>query len=191
MTDFRVGCANHADFAKSRATTGARVGLARIYESDQISCKVARRELDVGLREDFMPRDVAKAAVYATQNVDAANRFGHGQCAKYVEIALRDGGGFPMLHVGGTGDAKDFGPALMTAGFLPLQPPGAALKVGDIVVMDGTSKSTAGHTAIYNGTNWVSDFVQDQIYPGPTYRKEKPSYVVYRYFGQYGEAKNN
>jgi hypothetical protein len=38
----------------------------------------------------------------------------------------------------------------------------------------------AGHIAGYDGKSWVSDFVQADFWPGQAYRKEKPSYVVYR-----------
>ena len=32
----------------------------------------------------------------------------------------------------------------------------------------------------YRELHWVSDFVQSGFWPGPAYRKEKPSYVIYR-----------
>lgn len=59
-----------------------------------------------------------------------------------------------------------------------------------------------GHIAIYNGTQWVSDFkqkiyvlkgthnphhyqesdtpIQNSLYPGPGYRTENPPYMIYR-----------
>lgn len=53
---------------------------------------------------------------------------------------------------------------------------------GDVMVMEphkGGSK--AGHVAGYDGSRWVSDFVQNDFWAGPGYRTEKPHYVVYRY----------
>jgi type VI protein secretion system component Hcp len=41
--------------------------------------------------------------------------------------------------------------------------------------------STAGHVAGYDGKNWISDFVQNDFWAGPAYRKERPHYAVYRY----------
>lgn len=52
---------------------------------------------------------------------------------------------------------------------------------GDVVVIDGIPSSPDGHMAMYNGTEWVSDFVQRDLYPGPRYRTSQPSYKVYRY----------
>ena len=45
---------------------------------------------------------------------------------------------------------------------------------GDIYVQDKTQTHEDGHMAIYNGTNWVSDFIQktDNVYAndaGPKY----------------------
>ena len=127
-----------------------------------------------------MPYDAVKAAEYASQHYDHDHPYGNKHCAHYVATALANGGGFPMLHVFGKGYAKDFGPSLISVGFhalVPNLPPEA----GDVVVMNGTSQSEAGHMAIYNGGKWVSDFIQEGIYPGPSYRKERPSYVIYRY----------
>lgn len=34
---------------------------------------------------------------------------------------------------------------------------------------------------MWNGENWVSDFVQKTLYPGSAYRKAKPNYKIYRW----------
>ena len=68
-------------------------------------------------------------------------------------------------------------------GFKPLDPtPGANYSPmkGDIVVIQETTASKNGHIAIYNGTNWVSDFKQPEFWPGPSYRSEHPPYKIYR-----------
>jgi len=56
---------------------------------------------------------------------------------------------------------------------------------GDVAVMNParTSRIPAGHIAIYNGDQWVSDYVQKPlygIYPGSVYGKDRPSYKIYR-----------
>ncbi|KHG49778.1 hypothetical protein T636_A1500 [Enterobacter hormaechei subsp. xiangfangensis] len=33
---------------------------------------------------------------------------------------------------------------------------------------------------MYDGTQWISDFVQKSMYPGPGYRKMQPSFKIYR-----------
>jgi hypothetical protein len=42
--------------------------------------------------------------------------------------------------------------------------------------------------AMYDGTQWISDFLQtdmhdgkEAFWPGKEYRKEQPSYVIYRH----------
>jgi hypothetical protein len=80
-------------------------------------------------------------------------------------------------------DAKDYGRVLEKYGFKPLDPtPGSTYSPmkGDIVVMQQTNQSKNGHIAIYNGTNWVSDFKQPDFWPGPSYRSEHPPYKIYR-----------
>lgn len=52
---------------------------------------------------------------------------------------------------------------------------------GGIVVIDGFPGTPDGHMAMYNGSQWVSDFKQRDLYPGPRYRTARPGYKVYRY----------
>ncbi len=109
-----------------------------------------------------------------------------GECAKWVRLALEDGGanikGFPM-------SARDYGPLLIRNGFhqITIEDPETFLFMkGDIVVIDKIDKNDKGvahpygHIAGFDGVNWISDFVQRDFWPGPDYRKEKPSYVIYR-----------
>ena len=127
-----------------------------------------------------------------TANVSAAT-FGVGMCAKYVRHALAAAGLSPATW---PVSAKDWGPTLLAMGFreharngylavngqfnaCSIEPYVPAL--GDIVVMQATSTSEHGHMAGYNGTAWVSDFVQRDMWPGPSYRKEKPAHAMYRW----------
>jgi len=53
---------------------------------------------------------------------------------------------------------------------------------GDIVVIQPMAKgNTSGHIAGYDGKDWISDFIQLGFWPNGEYRKERPSYVIYRY----------
>lgn len=38
-------------------------------------------------------------------------------------------------------------------------------KAGDIMVFNKTINHASGHIQMFNGTNWVSDFVQQTRYP--------------------------
>lgn len=50
-------------------------------------------------------------------------------------------------------------------------------------MIQGTSESKDGHIQGYDSAarQWISDFVQMRdFWPGPSFRNEKPAFVVYR-----------
>ncbi|MNL86461.1 hypothetical protein D3C87_2151830 [compost metagenome] len=51
---------------------------------------------------------------------------------------------------------------------------------GDIAIMQGIEHHEAGHACIYDGHQWISDFVQREMYPGTGYREIRPSFEIYR-----------
>ncbi len=99
-----------------------------------------------------------------------------GKCAKYVRWALEAGG---MKTDGRPRSAKDYGPFLLKKGFKEV--PDGDYQKGDISVIDSFKNNPDGHTAMYNGENWVSDFVQKTLYPGRSYRDAEPNYKIYRW----------
>jgi hypothetical protein len=125
-----------------------------------------------------MPFDADKFATHLTKH---AGKHSQSSCAKFVRLALEAGGvntkGHPV-------PAKLYGPTLMRNGFHSITvdtPETFAFQKGDIVVIEPTEHGNpAGHIAGYDGKNWVSDFVQRDFWPGTTYAREKPSYVVFR-----------
>ena len=98
--------------------------------------------------------DVEKAADYARSHAQSKSI---GQCAKYVADALINGGGFSfsrqssayMYHTNGV---------LSNLGFNQIS--NGSPQKGDIYVEDRTNTHPHGHIAIYDGNNWVSDFIQ-------------------------------
>ena len=125
-----------------------------------------------------MPFDKDKAAKWIDDN--ALPPFGSGHCAKWVRQALEAGG---LDTKGHPRDAKDWGPTLKGMGFDTIADKSYIPRKGDVIVIQGTSTAAAGHIEFYDGKNWVSDFIQPDakdVYPGPSYRKEKPAYKVYR-----------
>lgn len=116
----------------------------------------------------------------AVKYLDAhAHESSQGQCAKYVRLAIEAGG--IAIPAPRPVYAKDYGPRLAQLGFARLEGKDYVPRKGDIVVLQPPEGQTAGHIQIFNGTNWVSDFVQGSgIYPGPAYRKEKVAYEIYR-----------
>ena len=37
-----------------------------------------------------------------------------------------------------------------------------------------------GHITMYDGEDWLSDFVQRDMWGGPGYRENKPNCIIYR-----------
>ncbi|TFW16088.1 CHAP domain-containing protein [Massilia arenosa] len=107
--------------------------------------------------------------------------YGKGQCALRVREALAAGGYTPSTW---PRHAKDWGSWLLRAGFQTVKVTDLSaykpLK-GDVAVIQATTSSKSGHIQGYDGTSWISDFVQKRgFWPGPAYRDETPDYVVYR-----------
>jgi hypothetical protein len=116
--------------------------------------------------------------------------YGIGKCATFVREAIEAGG--LTISRAGSGSAKDYGPRLVLAGFIAQVGAGTPYQKGDVAVIDGFTKSAGdgikkdhadGHLAVYDGTQWISDFKQTGIkpYPGSDYEKAKPRFVIYRY----------
>jgi hypothetical protein len=123
-----------------------------------------------------MPFDKTKAVKFADDN--ALPVFGKGHCAKYVREALEAGGlntsGHPVY-------AKNWGPTLIKIGFTKLSAVAYTPATGDVVVFQPIDSDGAGHIQIYDGSSWVSDFIQPDFYPSHAFQAHKASYEIYRY----------
>ena len=106
--------------------------------------------------------------------------FGHGQCAKLVREALEAAGADTTGH---PVDAKDWGPTLLNIGFTVVTDTPYSPELGDVVVIEPPQADPvqAGHIAGFDGENWISDFVQREMWPGPAYRAEQPAHQFYRF----------
>jgi hypothetical protein len=123
-----------------------------------------------------------------------------GLCATFVEQAIH--AGLPQFpcHVGTpNGYAAELGGNLNNARFndltdskagFTIAPGGSNLKPGDVAVIQAyLGGNPAGHAAIWDGNQWVSDFQQGKgpmpwlPYPSDSYRKMNPPYVIYRWPG--------
>ncbi|MES2150099.1 MAG: CHAP domain-containing protein [Pseudomonadota bacterium] len=127
-----------------------------------------------------MPIDLKKFTTHLSNNADKLG-FGKGKCALFVRLALQAGG---LRTAVWPVHAREWGPTLLAAGFHEIEvarPETFTPMKGDVAIIQATSIRKSGHIQGYDGTNWVSDFVQrNGFWPGPEYRTEKPSYVVYR-----------
>ena len=125
------------------------------------------------------------AALVRYLQCSALPQFGQHQCSKHVYDAFQAAGANfhgMIYHNGST-----WGPLLKAMGCnaLPQQPDidyGPA--AGDIMVFQPVPGQDGGHVRVWDGKEWVSDWIQNnngsRPYPGPTYRKAKADYVVYR-----------
>jgi hypothetical protein len=100
------------------------------------------------------------------------------KCAMYIRLALGAAGfnttGHPQY-------AKDYGSFLKKLGFGEIPKEGYSPQVGDIRVWQNyPGGNIAGHIDMYNGTKWVSDFVEPiDDGPGRGYRLYN-NYKIYR-----------
>lgn len=112
------------------------------------------------------------AARYATEK---AEKKSVGMCALYVRKAII-AGGIP-LYVGG--DAWSYKYTLPILNFHQVGKK-SEREVGDIVVFQPIGGRKYGHIAIWNGSQWVSDFRQRNLIVHSDYLKEGCEYAIYR-----------
>jgi hypothetical protein len=121
--------------------------------------------------------DIDKAVAHLDANAHGKSQ---KKCAQYVRQAIEAGG--VRLDVNTRpGEAKNYGPYLGRHGFKAVDTQNYVPQKGDVAVIQNyPGGSAAGHIAMYNGTQWVSDFRQTDMWSGPGYRKHQPSYEIYR-----------
>jgi hypothetical protein len=117
--------------------------------------------------------DCAAAVSYIDAHAGSSS---NGACLASVQLAL-EAGGLSMLRCPATnGSSSNWagqcnGP-LGADGFTSLGSSDGSPQAGDIGVFQHTAGNMIGHIAMYDGTNWVSDFVQSssESPPGNPYR---------------------
>jgi hypothetical protein len=101
-----------------------------------------------------------------------------GRCAQYTRQAI-EAGGLTLVHCT---SADDYGASLLAVGFVAVTPPPNPYLPGDVGIVQAIPGHPFGHMAMFDGTNWISDFVQlHGLYPGPAYRAVQPPFTIYRY----------
>ena len=101
-----------------------------------------------------------------------------GRCAEYTRTAIEHGGLLVQRHT----SAKDYGNSLELDGFVEVGTHNDHdYKKGDVAIIQPIPGHPHGHMAMFDGHQWVSDFKQRTLYPGPSYRAYAPSYKVYRH----------
>lgn len=125
-------------------------------------------------------------------------------CAQYVRLALASGG----IHIRPPKPregqalpwAKDYGPSLLDAGativaeevryqrptIFPPRYQNYTPRAGDVIIFDSYLSHVGwrmpGHMAMFDGSRWISDFVQNSPWPNQnSARAYGPSYRIYRF----------
>lgn len=115
-----------------------------------------------------------KAALYATKH---ALKNSSGYCARYVANALQ-AAGYKFVRQNSAFQYATRG-ILAGAGFKQVGNNGQ-YQVGDVMVygahgIGSRGGAIHGHIQIWNGKNWVSDFIQRSVTPGSKYGKVVPT----------------
>ena len=116
--------------------------------------------------------DNKKAVTYIENNFNSKSK---SMCAWYVMKAIRKGGCYNCYIY----PAYAYNDILIQLGFKEISLQNYSPIKGDISVLPANSHSPFGHIAIYNGKYWISDFKQNSIYPGSSYRKVQ-TYQIFR-----------
>ena len=106
-------------------------------------------------------------------------------CANATKKGLNAGFGDNSGNTLHNGPQK-YGPGLEKLGFAPIPYTGIQnLKPGDIMIFQPWLGKASGHIQVWNGSQWVSDYMQPNMsdgYPGPgsTYEKNGSTYQLFR-----------
>ena len=110
----------------------------------------------------FCSYDSAKAAAYVTANAEKKSR---NCCAWYVMKALHAGGSPAYIL-----PAYAYSWLLPQLGFDEVAAEGYTPQMGDIVVFPKVDGHIWGHIQMWNGQQWISDFMQKGFYAAVGYR---------------------
>lgn len=159
--------------------TGIPIGLSKDFEVKGKTPVLRNIEADTdkGGKVKFVATDydIGKAVAHLNSNAQPKSI---SRCARYVQNAIRAGG---IKDLPGA-DAADFGPVLRNNGFEAVASSGNSAgytpQTGDVVQFDAIPGHPYGHTAMWNGTQWVSDFKQRNLFVAKGY--DKGTYTYYR-----------
>lgn len=131
---------------------------------------VKKPDTQLGSKTSNLMDKPLKAATYARNKAKPKST---GYAAKHIYVAL--------IHAGYKFDqpsrASDFAVSVLPEiGFSKLTR-GEKPKAGDITVFTGTMEDKNGHVQIYDGVDWISDYIQPSWSP---YTRSIPSYSQWR-----------
>ncbi|SHK07420.1 glycoside hydrolase family 19 protein [Chryseobacterium polytrichastri] len=120
--------------------------------------------------------DIEKAVAHLNKNALPKS---NSQCALYVRQAINAGGIYNL-----SGHAREYynTDKLVKSGFTKIGTniESINLEKGDIAAFSGVKGHSYGHIAMWNGSQWVSDFKQKSFWVANQYSVEK-KYAIYRW----------
>jgi hypothetical protein len=131
---------------------------------------------DVALRSNTAG-DLNKTLLSTWMDAHALSRSSH-HCAMYCRLGL-EAGGVSTEDRPRSGDAADYGPFLLRHGAQKVLQDSYLPQVGDVAVFDKTAQHPHGHIEMYDGHQWVSDFMQHSFSPYHD-ASSTPTFTIYR-----------
>lgn len=160
------------------------------YDGAQVQFDASAKGGDMGFKEQVADGTmqkgadrVSKVAEYATKQARATSQ---GRCALFIRQALQFGGKFQFTPQPSAYLYNNVLPGLGFKGFPASEP----AKVGDVIVYGRSSLHPHGHIQVWNGKNWVSDFIQRRAVPYRLGYDPAQSITLYRYNEASGEPQN-
>lgn len=142
--------------AQAQSASDRAFLAAQHYNRNTPSAQGGAFSSNLVMRSSDAPNAAARNALLA------AHRSSVGRCALYVRRALQAAGyrftpqASAYMYAHG---------ALADAGFVKIDHNNYTPQVGDVAVFNRTSRNPHGHIQIYDGAQWVSDFVQPKFSP--------------------------
>ncbi|WP_379968306.1 glycoside hydrolase family 19 protein [Epilithonimonas sp. UC225_85] len=147
---------------------------SKVFKIDE--CKLTKTIISKSKSEKKGKYDIEAAIAHLDSNALAKSK---GKCALYVRQAI-NAGGIDNL----SGHATEYYDIdkLSKYGFTKIGTDlnSISLKKGDIATFGSVKGHPYGHIAMWNGTNWVSDFKQKSFWVATQYSVDK-KYAIYRW----------
>ena len=116
---------------------------------------------------------ISKAVSYLK---DRCYKESHGKCAYFIRMALEAGG---LSTAGHPVSACEYDSFLPKLGFHQVDKQNYSPRMGDIIVLEAVAGHPHGHIAMFTGGEWISDFIQRDMWGGSAYRN-KAEYTLFR-----------
>lgn len=162
-----VGAANNV----SAAIVGGVKSLNPFSSDKNVDPKASTDDGSAASGGKGVPSNSAPARAAAAARKGAVGK-SIGKCARYVRVALQSVGykftGVPSAYMYANG-------TLSSAGFGQIST-STPYQVGDVIVVGRSKAHVHGHICIWDGRNWISDFIQNKWNPYST----PQSYTLWR-----------